>query len=118
MTIQQLIDRLSLELLTPQLDTSGTFYDAYSSDLLSAALAKVTENHVWITVQVHQNILGVASIKQAAAIILSESLMPDKDLISKAQEKGIVILLSPYTSFETSGMLYNLLKEEKNGNKQ
>ncbi|MDD4663783.1 MAG: AraC family transcriptional regulator [Caldisericia bacterium] len=117
MTIQQLIERLPLQLLTTQLDINGSFHDVYTSDLLSAALAKVTEDHVWITVQVHQNILGVASIKQAAAIILSESLMPDKDLVSKAQEKGIVILLSPYTSFETSGMLYNMLKEEKNGNK-
>ena len=115
MTIQQLIDQLSFQLLTPQLKTDGCFHDAYTSDLLSAALAKVTENHVWVTVQVHQNILGVASIKQAAAIILTESLHPDKDLIDKAQEKGIVILLSPYTSFQTSGMLYNMLKEEKNG---
>lgn len=116
MTIQQLIDSLSLQLLTPGLDTNAAFYDVYTSDLLSAALAKVTENHVWITVQVHQNILGVASIKQAAAIILSENLIPDKDLITKAIEKNIIVLLSSYTSYETSGLIYNLLKEEKNGN--
>ena len=117
MTIQQLIKQMPLQLLTPELETNASFHDVYTSDLLSAALAKVTEDHVWITVQVHQNILGVASIKQAAAVILSENLMPDQDLIKKAQEKNILILLSPFTSYETSGMLYNMLKEEKNGNK-
>ena len=49
MTIQQLIERLPLQLLTTQLDVNGSFH-VYTSDLLSAALAKVTEDHVWVTV--------------------------------------------------------------------
>lgn len=115
MKIQTLINKLSLEILTDNLLNEIDFTDVYTSDLLSAALAKLTEKHIWITIQVHQNILGVASIKEVPAVLLGENMTPDAEVISKAKEKKILLLKSSYNSYELSALIYNLLKEEKSG---
>ncbi len=57
----------------------------YTSDLLSDVIANAQENGVWITVQRHINILGVAKVKNIVAIITPRSLKVDKELIERAR---------------------------------
>jgi hypothetical protein len=112
MTLRNLITKLPFEVLTKNCNFDITFQHVYASDLLSNALASVNPDTAWITVQVHQNILGIASIKQCPIIIFSEGATPDPSVISLAEEKGIFLATSSYPTFELSGLLYCLLKEE------
>ena len=115
MTLRSLIDKLKLSPLTQNIDMNTSFTNAYASDLLSNALAIVDPDTIWITVQVHGNILGVGSIKQCPAIIISEGSMPSQEVINKANEKDIQLLASQLPTFELSGLLYSLIKEEQSG---
>ncbi|MDD4028486.1 MAG: hypothetical protein PHX86_02040 [Caldisericia bacterium] len=107
-----MITKLPFQVLTNKCNFDVSFQNVYASDLLSNALASVNPETAWITVQVHQNILGIASIKQCPVVIFSEGAVPDDSVISLAEEKDIFLLTSSYPTFELSGLLYRLLKEE------
>ena len=112
MTLRNLITKIPFNLLTKNIDLDVSFQSVYASDLLSNALATINPETAWITVQVHQNILGIASIKQCPVIFISEGATPDETVLSLADEKRIPILASSLPTFELSGILYSLLKEE------
>lgn len=112
MTLHNLITKLPVQVLTKNCNLDASFNNAYASDLLSNALASVNPDTIWITVHVHQNILGIASIKQCPAVIFSEGSVPEDSVISLAEEKEIFLLTSSYPTFELSGLLYRILKEE------
>ncbi len=115
MILHNLITKIPFEILTKKIQTNISFQYVYASDLLSNALASINPYTAWITVQVHQNILGIASIKQCPLILFSEGAKPEDSIISLAEEKEIYLLGSSYPTFELSGLLYCLLKEESSG---
>jgi serine kinase of HPr protein (carbohydrate metabolism regulator) len=110
MTIKQLTESLPLKILTQDTNLDQNFEMVYSSDLLSQVLAKATYRDLWITVQTHATILGIASIKQIPCIIFSEGLLPQPEVIIKAQEENIVLLSTQETTFELAGKIFVLLK--------
>ena len=115
MTLRNLITKIPFEILTKKIQSDLSFHNVYASDLLSNALASINPDTAWITVQVHQNILGIASIKQCPLILFSEGARPEDSIISLAEEKEIFLLGSSHPTFELSGLLYCLLKEESSG---
>jgi hypothetical protein len=78
----------------------------YASDLLSDVIAHSHKGNIWITIQTHPNIVAVASMKELSGIILTGGREPDGDTVQKAEEEGILILVSPLFSFELVGRLY------------
>ncbi len=113
MTISQLLNKLPLEHLTRSLPQDILFNSVYACDLLSQVLAKAGQNDLWITVQTHGTILGIASIKQIPCILFTEGLRPEQAVIDKAEQEGIFLLASQLTTFQIGGQLYKLLLEEE-----
>jgi len=112
MKLAEIARQLKLEVLTAadKLDVDVEF--GYTSDLLSDVMAHGREGHVWITLQVHQNIIAVAKLKELAGIILVNSRSPLEDTQKKAEEEQVPILVTADSAFEISGRLYKLLKKE------
>jgi len=81
----------------------------YVSDLLSDVIAGLSKGEIWITIQRHLNIVAVAKLKDAGAILIAKGLRPDESCISKAMEEDVVLLGSELPVFEIAGKLYNLL---------
>lgn len=81
----------------------------YTGDLLSDVMANSKEGDIWITRQVHQNIVAVASLRDHAGIVLVQGSEPAKDTLEKAIKEGIPILVSDMSGFEITGRIYNLL---------
>ena len=108
MRLTDLVDKLSLEVRSAQqrLDTEVT--GGYASDLLSDVIGNSREGNVWVTLQIHQNIIAVASMKDLAAIILVSSREPEEDTVQKAQNENIPLLISKLPAFELVGRLYAL----------
>ncbi len=106
MTLAELARSLGFEVVTDKINMDREVRTGYTSDLLSDAIANIEEDSVWITMQRHVNILGVAKLKEAVAIVIPRSLQLEESLIAKAREEGIAILRGPQTSFEISGMIY------------
>lgn len=78
----------------------------YTSDLLSDVMANAVAGSVWITLQTHPNVVGVAVLKDIPAIIITGGRKVDEETLKKAEEKGVCIFSTDKNSFEVSGILY------------
>ena len=67
----------------------------YASDLLSDVLAHAPAGGVLVTLQVHLNVIAVASHAGLRAVIFSCGRMPDDDVIERAAEEGLSLFVSP-----------------------
>ncbi|MFH1097017.1 MAG: serine kinase [Candidatus Desantisbacteria bacterium] len=75
---------------------------------MSDVIAHAQRGNVWITLQVHQNIVAVAVLKELSGIILVNNRQPAEDTLEKAKQEGITILVSQLPAFELAGKLYQL----------
>jgi hypothetical protein len=85
----------------------------YTGDLLSDVMGNSKEGDIWVTRQVHQNIIAVASLKEHAGIILVHGAEPAKDTLDKAIRENIPLMVSEQSGFEVVGQIYALIKGEK-----
>jgi len=111
MILFEVSKHLGCEILTDDVNLDKDIKDGYVSDLLSDVIGNIKENSIWITIQRHINILGVAKLKDVIAIIIPRSLQLEENVITKAKEEGIAILRDPRSAFELSGLIYNLLNK-------
>ncbi|MFW6160653.1 MAG: serine kinase [Acidobacteriota bacterium] len=111
MKLKTIIKQLGLEALTAKDRLDIEVSSGYTSDLLSDVMANSKAKNLWITLQIHQNIVAVALLKELAGIILVNGRMPEDATVKKAGEEGVPLLLSQETAFTASGKLYQLLKE-------
>lgn len=81
----------------------------YTSDLLSDVMGHLEEGMLWITMQTHQNILAVASLKDAAAILIVNGAEPDEETLQKGEAEEIPLLGTSLSAFEATGKIYQLL---------
>lgn len=84
---------------------------AYVSDLLSDVMGKAQPGMLWITSQVHRNIIAVASLKELSAIILVNERKIDREVLELAESEEVVVLTSGKPAFETAGELYHILNQ-------
>jgi hypothetical protein len=113
-TLQNVIDQLGLKMLTEErvfsdvVPTSG-----YASDMLSCVMVGAKSGGIWVTLQSHMNIVGVASLVEASAVIITEGALPDDTTISKANQQGVILLSTARPTYAVIGRLWDLgIKEE------
>lgn len=108
MKLTELIQELNLSVRSAKGNLDREVTGGYASDLLSDVLAHGEEGNLWITLQVHQNIVAVASMKDLAGIILVNGREPEQEAIEKAEAENIAIMVTEMPTFELVGRLYNL----------
>jgi len=108
MKLTELIQKLNLSVRSAKGNLEREVTGGYASDLLSDVLANSKEGNIWITLQIHQNIVGVASMKDIAGIILVNSREPESETLEKAEAEKVPIMVSEMPTFELIGMLYSL----------
>jgi len=108
MKLTELIQKLNLSVRSAKGNLDREVTGGYASDLLSDVLANSKEGNLWITLQIHQNIVGVASMKDLAGIILVNSREPESETLEKAESEKVPIMVSEMPTFELIGMLYSL----------
>ena len=114
MTLQEIIDQLSLSVLTEPSDFSKlTPLIGYTSDLLSCVMAGAKHKALWLTLQCHVNIVAVAALLDLTAVIITEGAMPDPETITKANEQGVILLSTPQPTFAIAGKLWEMGLREK-----
>jgi predicted transcriptional regulator len=109
MTVEQICKALSLTVIGGQQGLGNEVTGGYTSDLLSDVMGFIQDGNVWITLQTHKNVMAIASLREASAVILVKGFQPDADMLEKANEEGIPVLGTDKQTFEISGMLYKLL---------
>ena len=108
MKLADLVDQLNLEVRSAPGRLDDEVTGGYASDLLSDVIANGREGDVWVTLQIHQNIVAVAIMKDLAGIILVSGREPEEDTVGKAEAESIPVMVSRLPAFELVGRLYGL----------
>lgn len=109
MTVREIADKFGMTVFSGAQGLDREVTGGYTSDLLSDVMGYAREGQLWITLQTHRNIMGVASLKELSAIILVKGFKPDEEAVASSEEEEIPILGSDLQAFELSGKLYELL---------
>ena len=106
MKVADLIEQFDLTVAAGENGLDRLVKGGYCGDLLSEIMANAPVGCVWLTIQVHQNIVAVAILREMAAIILVAGNSPDEETKAKADEEGIPILMTALDSFSLAGRLH------------
>lgn len=104
MTVNELMEKASLKaaaLPEGEREVCGV----YIGDLLSWVMGRARADQAWITIMSNNNIVAVATLADTACIILAEGVKPDEGVAELAQSKGINLLLSERSAYETALVL-------------
>lgn len=108
MKLTKLVEELALTVQAAQKGLEREVKGGYASDLLSDVMANSQEGDIWVTIQVHPNIVAVAALRDLAGIILANGRQPDAETVQRAEEEGIPLLGTSLPTFEIVGRLYRL----------
>ena len=108
MTLGEVVETLKLEVRTGKDQMDREVKGGYASDLLSDVIAGATEGDLWLTLQLHQNIVAVAFLNNLAGIVVVGGREPNADTLQKAEEQDVPVLVSPLPTYELAGKLYQL----------
>ena len=100
MTVQNLIDEFSLEVLccgdkAAEKEVKG----GYCGDLLSWVMSRANEGDCWLTVMGNVNSIGVAVLADVACILLTENSAFDDDAKMRAEQNGVIVLRRSENAF-------------------
>jgi len=108
MTLNDLAARLELKAFTPGVPLDRSVSGGYASDLLSDVIGRARKDDLWLTMQIHPNIVAVAVLKDLAGIVLVNGREPAPETVEQAAKEGVVVLGSRLGTFELAGRLHGL----------
>ena len=106
--ISDIIDKYNLKAVSCPSLAGQDIKGGYASDLLSDVMANAKAGDIWVTLQMHPNIVAVAKLKELAGIIIVNNRTPQEEALNKAEAENIIILTSDLPAFELVGKLYDL----------
>lgn len=113
MNLEKIVREFDLKVFSGFDKLNTDALDGYTGDLLSDVMANSKEGDLWMTRQVHQNIIAVASLKDHAGIILVHGAEPAKDTLEKALKENIPLLGTDLSGFEIAGRIFNIIRGKK-----
>lgn len=81
----------------------------YTSDLLSDVLGHAPPDSVWITVQTHRAVVGVAVAVGVRAILVAHGREVPPETLEAARAESLAIACSPLNQFELSWRVHAAL---------
>lgn len=112
MTVQALADSNLFHVLHLNENAAETeITGVYCCDLLSIAMTKVPAGAVWVTVMSNLNTLAVASLTEAACVILAEGAAVEEPVLERAKQQGICLFWTEKPVFEAALGVYALCEK-------
>jgi predicted transcriptional regulator len=111
MKVSELVEKLGLTVYAGHKGLDREITGGYVSDLLSDVMGNSREGQIWITLQVHQNVMAIASLKDLAAVILVNDLQPQENTVRHSNDENIPVLGTSLPTFEITGKFYQLFKQ-------
>jgi predicted transcriptional regulator len=106
--LKDIVESLGMKVVTAHEGLLREVTGGYASDLLSDVMAHASSGDVWVTLQIHPNIIAVATLKDIAGIVIVQGREPDEETVKKAQSEHIPLLVSELHTFEIVGRLYHM----------
>ena len=108
MTVRELTDKANLRVAAMP-DGDRSIDGVYIGDLISWVMGRASEGDAWITIMSNRNIVAVATLADTACVLLAEGVQPDEGVAQLAMDKGVNLLCSPYSAYETAMRLRDML---------
>jgi hypothetical protein len=110
MKLDDIVRELELAELTPAMSDNHEIEidHGYASDLLSDVLAHAPEGGLLVTLQVHLNVIAVASHAGLAAVIFASDRRPDDEVLQRAAAERLSLYSCATDTFDIVGRLYAL----------
>ena len=100
MKLIEIVNQLNLLVQTKTTDLDIEVTGGYVSDMLSDVMAHTKKGNLWVTLQIHQNTVAVAVLKELAGIILINGKQPAEETIKKAEQENIPIITTELSAFD------------------
>ena len=106
MTLEEVLCIIEGKLISPHANLSQEIAMACGADLMSDVLAFTHTGTLLMTGLTNPQVVRTAEMAGIAAIVFVRGKLPPPETIALAQEKGIPLLASKYTMYETCGRLF------------
>ncbi len=105
MNLKEVIEATEAEMLVEPAFTVD-LEAACASDLMSDVLVFTKPNMLLVTGLTNPQAIRTADMAEAPAVLFVRGKYPPRETLALAEEMGIAVMLSPYTMFETAGLLF------------
>lgn len=109
MTVQGLVEREIFGIVNLGGNPEREITAPFCCDLLSIAMGRAPAGCAWVTVMGNMNTLAVASLADAACIIMAEGMKLDEAAVKKAVDQKITVLETELPIFDAALKVYQEL---------
>ena len=109
MKVKELLGSGKFQVIHAGDDPEREITTPFCCDLLSVAMGKAPAGCAWVTVMGNMNTLAVATLADAACIVLAEGASMPEACIRKAADEGVAVYRSADPIFETAKRMDALL---------
>ncbi len=106
MTLNDIKNELKLSLIFGDVNTE--FEGVYVGDLLSRAMSRVEAGNLFVTIMANVNVIAVASLTEAAAVVLCEGVELSDDAFMAAEKNDITVVSTPLSAYELCCRIHDI----------
>jgi predicted transcriptional regulator len=106
MELREVLEIIEGKMISTEVDLTREVRLGGGADLMSDLLAFGQEGMLLMTGLTNPQVVRTADMAGVAAIVFVRGKIPPPETITLASQKGIPLLASKYTMFETCGRLY------------
>ncbi|KRQ88095.1 DRTGG domain protein [Caloramator mitchellensis] len=100
MKVKDIAEKLNFKVLAGNNGLGREVTGVYICDLLSWVMSHGKNGNAWITVQVHPNVVAVATLLEFSCIIIPENIEVEEITLQKAENENIPVMQTSLNSFE------------------
>jgi predicted transcriptional regulator len=104
--LRQVLELVEGKVITRRADLDIEVCTGFGADLMSDVLAFAHEDCLLLSGLINPQVVRTAEMAGVKVILFVRGKTPPPETIALAEEKGIPLLASKYTMFETCGRLY------------
>ena len=106
MKLREVLEAVEGKVISGNVDLDQEVQMGCGADLMSDVLSFSHEGSLLMSGLTNPQVVRTAEMAGIKAIVFVRSKLPPPETIALAEEKGIPLLASKYTTFETCGRLY------------
>ena len=106
MKIKEIVRLVNGKLLTSEYNKNKEIKCAFAADLISDILMCTKEPTLLLTGLTNPQIIRLADMIDLEGIVFVRGKKPPKEIIDMAKERELPLIITPFTMFKTSGILF------------
>ena len=107
MKVKEIRDLLEAQVLCGEDQLETDLQGVFASDFMSDILAFTDSQQILVTGMINPQVVRTAEMVDMKCIIFVRGKMPTEEIISLAEESGMIVLASRFLMYSACGMLYS-----------